>query len=506
MSSSFYALRRDILLTVILIATTLGVPLWYMTTSVYRADLPEAEIDNLNRNIVSRVHYEVPIYVLNVPTPLDGLIDEAQSLIDNKVASYASPVEAKFKLIKADSSEVAPDSYKIELVSHEPDDDRAEALYISMQSDRLIKIYLSPDVIAEGQVSDFIMRVVTQDLFGSELKMLQRIGQDHQGDYNLVRLPYSPHYKVSISFLQESDNPIDWKVEQVTKQFERYLSVLKEFANFTVETQVSLYESLPETAQLEVDGDQYTLKDTSTFMDYSEWGLDQDVEAVPSINLVVYVPDSEKHITIPNSKTNSFIVPQWGGVVIHNNEKKFRLFKESKTATMGQDQLQPIFDIFASQLFQLLGAPSHPKSPYIRADILTRWQSVENLLKSVDNLVSLQKLTGGLNTIPIPEITLQEAEETMRLVDQSVSIIDDDTTNNWWVPVNVLSSKALQLSDKAFFQKDMVQQVYFPDEHKMAVYMPLLGPFATIVVLALIRLARERKVEQREKENCAEQN
>jgi GPI-anchor transamidase subunit S len=50
--------------------------------------------------------------------------------------------------------------------------------------------------------------------------------------------------------------------------------------------------------------------------------------------------------------------------------------------------------------------------------------------------------------------------------------------------------KAWEDSEKAFFEKSMVGQVYFPDEHKVAVYLPLLGP---VGVPLLVGLAREVK-------------
>jgi len=42
-------------------------------------------------------------------------------------------------------------------------------------------------------------------------------------------------------------------------------------------------------------------------------------------------------------------------------------------------------------------------------------------------------------------------------------------------------------SETAFFEKSMVGQVYFPDEHKVAVYLPLLGPVGVPLLLGLGR-------------------
>ena len=49
------------------------------------------------------------------------------------------------------------------------------------------------------------------------------------------------------------------------------------------------------------------------------------------------------------------------------------------------------------------------------------------------------------------------------------------------------SSLALEYAEKAFFDDKMVSKLYFPDEHKYAVYTPLFGPLALPLVLALLK-------------------
>lgn len=52
--------------------------------------------------------------------------------------------------------------------------------------------------------------------------------------------------------------------------------------------------------------------------------------------------------------------------------------------------------------------------------------------------------------------------------------------------------------ERAFFEPSMVAMVYFPDEHKVAVYLPLLGPVAVPLIMSAIKelksiLAQRRK-------------
>lgn len=54
-------------------------------------------------------------------------------------------------------------------------------------------------------------------------------------------------------------------------------------------------------------------------------------------------------------------------------------------------------------------------------------------------------------------------------------------------------------AERAFFEKSMVGQLYFPDEHKLAVYIPLLGPVGVPLVMGLLNEIRAWLKRRREK-------
>lgn len=49
------------------------------------------------------------------------------------------------------------------------------------------------------------------------------------------------------------------------------------------------------------------------------------------------------------------------------------------------------------------------------------------------------------------------------------------------------------ISSRAFFNPNMLGQLYFPDEHKYAVYTPLFGPLAVPLLVAGLRLLKEKR-------------
>lgn len=54
-------------------------------------------------------------------------------------------------------------------------------------------------------------------------------------------------------------------------------------------------------------------------------------------------------------------------------------------------------------------------------------------------------------------------------------------------------SSALILASKAYYDPTMLALLYFPDEHKYAVYAPLFGPAAVPILVALLKEWKEWK-------------
>ncbi|RUO97097.1 phosphatidylinositol-glycan biosynthesis class S protein-domain-containing protein [Jimgerdemannia flammicorona] len=52
---------------------------------------------------------------------------------------------------------------------------------------------------------------------------------------------------------------------------------------------------------------------------------------------------------------------------------------------------------------------------------------------------------------------------------------------------------AIERAERAFFDPTMVSMLYFPDEHKYAIYMPLFVPISVPLFMALWKEAREAR-------------
>lgn len=56
------------------------------------------------------------------------------------------------------------------------------------------------------------------------------------------------------------------------------------------------------------------------------------------------------------------------------------------------------------------------------------------------------------------------------------------------------SKEAITSSEKAFFDPTLLHLLYFPDDQKFAVYIPLFLPMAVPILLSLVKIAKEYKL------------
>jgi phosphatidylinositol glycan class S len=161
----------------------------------------------------------------------------------------------------------------------------------------------------------------------------------------------------------------------------------------------------------------------------------------------------------------SWLIPQWGGVVIREDV----------------NDLRPVIEIWAGQLLGLLGAPESDKlSLPLKLQTLARVRSAGLLLKASSTLGSLARLTLALPSISIPSSVSDGVSSTMEHLKLACGALGQGKGLEY-------ARVAEEAAEKAFFEKSMVGQVYFPDEHKVAVYLPLLGPVGVPLVMAVLK-------------------
>lgn len=478
--------RSLIVLAVSLFVLVFGVPLFLYTTSIHKADLPIPVVQQKLNEFENNVRFEVPVYFDNVPPEI---VNKAQDLVDQILAErYQIGRLWSLSLKTKEHMGHAPKSLVVSLVNITDHQSEFEGPFSHSIGNSSRNLTIHSKVADSKYLEHYISQILLDQVFHEELSIFSAL---HAGDRNSDSVfPYSSSYNVIFNLFVEDGRPVTWDIEDALESMRPIFAVFENYCSFEVSSQIQYYSKLHDEPDFNesLSANIISKSALSTFVNYGEWNLNTHGNS-PSINFLVYFSKGNYNnmpLLVEDSKTNSFLIPQWGGVSIYN--PALPILKGSNLR-MDKQVLLPILDIFASQLFELLGVPKSPKSTALRLDSFERIATFKNLKISLNNLSALMKLAGSFSGISIPEATRVNVEESLSFYDFAV----EDIKNQDFASSVSHAAKSVKNSDKAFFEKEMVQQAYFPNEHKLAVFLPLLGPICSIVFFGLIKLLKDRR-------------
>lgn len=315
----------------------------------------------------------------------------------------------------------------------------------------------------------------------------------------------SSNYHLTFSLFTAGPAPSSWDArDSLNAYIQPILHALSTTSNISIASQVQLYSSFSSSVQPQHSEVGWKLKkeDLTSFVNTAEWPLSPSIGTGPTVNFIAYVP-ARKYIPLllEDSPSNAWLVPQWGGITILNppliDQEDSELGLKRLPPHLDEQSLIPAFENFQTQLLQLLGVPQSSKLPLQeRLKSFQRLSGLSLYIRTSSNLGSLARLAQHLSSIPIPRHVLRYVEHAIDRLGIFRQCFSNSSAESW--STCLLSAReAFVDSEKAFFDKSMVGQVYFPDEHKVAVYLPLLGPIGVPLVVGLIRelksLARSMK-------------
>lgn len=301
---------------------------------------------------------------------------------------------------------------------------------------------------------------------------------------------YAETYHLSFSLFTPGPAPNSWDIEPALQDhLLPLLKTLSPISNFSITTQVQLYAKFSPTAAQPVYSEEMGAwalgkEDLSAFINAAEWPLSPSIGGGPTINFVLYVPSPEQSpLMIRDSRATSWLIPQWGGVVILNPDSESADRIGSNPEHLPKETLRSPLVTFSHQLLSLLGTPSSPASLPLRLQSLIRIHTASLFLSASSTMGSLARLTNSLPSIPIPLSVSISVSRALSHLSQTCSLLRDG-----YFPAALSSARVAEHeAESSFFEKSMVGQVYFPDEHKVAVYLPLLGPIGVPLLIALIK-------------------
>ncbi|GJD04926.1 phosphatidylinositol-glycan biosynthesis class S protein [Colletotrichum higginsianum] len=457
--------RSFVILAFWAIVLLLGLPIWWMTTSIYlRANkLQEQEAQNLLRltqhalddlNDFSGHHLRLQLAPQNRP-------DNSSQSRETTTASL-NPHSPVLDITYPPNSVPSPTSSSSALASY-----IANELRSTYAEEQAIISYL---LSAASGATDAKPQGTSPESAESLAKRTTR------------SLRYSPTYHLSFSLFTSGSAPNTWEVEAAIQAYMKpMLDVLSPIHNFTIDTQVQLYATPGAQSQV------LSKEDLASFINAAEWPLSPSIGGAPTVNFLLFVGNQTIGLDSGSETSQSWLIPQWGTVYLLSLPPTT---SHVPAATLKQPMLT-----FAGHLLSLLGTPQSGSLP-LRLSTLTRIRSADLLLRASSTLGSLARLSLALPSISIPRNVADGVAKTMHHLELACASLGG--------PEGLEHARIAEAeAERAFFEKSMVGQLYFPDEHKIAVYLPLLGPVGVPLVMGLlneIKAWRKRRRERTEAE------
>jgi len=482
-----------------------GLPIWWKTTEVYRANLPYEKIHELNDNRKINMKFTLFVGCMENDSSCYHIEQEFIAVL-RKELSHAvhRHISVQYTVIyeKQSSSKKISSFLKLVLKT---------GLQFEMMVSKSRTVFCtlpnkwSLDKLTE-HVKDIAHLIQHNLVAEQELEQLvasiYQTGQVHHKKIkSMVRSSRKLELLFSLMCPEPDNHLVTWDIEKtVEKILMPALKKLKPLFDFSVGSQIIYYCSIPYHPQMKKDVHnkvQYrylTPQQLSLIINPVETRLGSHISADPTLNFVVYTTEEKYvplYIQMKNglSKTNAFLVPQWGGMMFHN------IFNTSDDLPNASHEIdmELVMNIFFPQLRELLGIKMPSSHAYKfeepgqdgladwEVDYLFHLRAIENVAVSTQTLSSLSNLLSRIRNIVIND---HIATQVYRAVDATVSA--KEHLNNGDLVLALAASKdALTSSETAFFDPTLLELLYFPEDQKFAIYIPLFLPISLPIMLSL---------------------
>ncbi|KAJ1814346.1 GPI transamidase component, partial [Coemansia sp. RSA 2599] len=519
--------ERLVVLVSILVVCLLGLPLWWTTTRVYRAELPA---DQVSRFTPAEA-LEIPlVFYIDLdagtgtgsgsgsgsgsqlpPHLLEEIEKRASGLVDARRPPYL-PKEWPVRYRPVVRRGTAPDTaghYTLSVRTGA----QAAAASVEFAVGRSASVVLPKKRPVTNALAALISDVVAKE--ESETRQLSTGRSDRASASNALK--YSPEYAVTFTLLNESPIggvTVDWDIEAAVDTYIKpFADTLRPLAKLSITSQV-LHDAGPPPIKPIVTADNQTLvtPDMLThFVNSPSWNLASTDPISPMLNFILYVPALQSQpmrVARANNRlhtdTNAFLVSQWGGVAIANLPEQT---SPGSHIVLSRLQLQSYMGIFISQLRELVGirkntplgtarhsADSIEKVTVRQAtstgigcwefDALLRQWLVSTRLNAITTLQSLTRLTESLQNMVVMDEIKTKVDGSLDELNSISHALYPDTNH---LQACMHAARASSLAESAFFDPSMVSLLYFPDQHKYAIYLPFFLPVAMPLLAALKR-------------------
>ncbi|XP_041657399.1 GPI transamidase component PIG-S [Cheilinus undulatus] len=543
-------------LSIAAVVIIIGVPLWWRTTETYRAWLPVSQIKELDIlqlqlsadvEVVFARGTVTPEQQKKVPLTLtqddEHIVDERTSLRYRYETKYRTatimeedalnqPTAAEADLSLHTLSESPCGSLVVyvipEMSSLLPED---TDVYIGQKRTALLRIgaqmrvgrtleqllaHLEPRIKKVLQVMSFSNTDITAALSN---RVRPSPGNKESIADSMRAFKSSPGYEITFSLLNPDpkSHRLYWDIEGAVETYiQPLLTKLSPLANFSIDSQTLYYTVLGVNPRFDSSRNGYTLNCDSLahVINPVEARLGSNAASSnPVLNFLLYVPDaahSPLYIQDHQKKevtSNAFHSPRWGGIMVYN-----------VNGVSGPDVELPVdvninmakvMGVFLAQLRLLLGVQSSTPPPgFLIAQCgsagLADWEldrlmwsrTVENVATATTTITSLAQLLDQIGNIVINDNIAEQVSSAVTSLQLAMAELE---AGNLGFALQY-SKEAILASERAFFDPSLLHLLYFPDDQKFAIYIPLFLPMCVPILLSLLKIVSEARKKRKEKQ------
>ncbi|KAK7293142.1 hypothetical protein RJT34_16003 [Clitoria ternatea] len=537
-------LKRLFITVTVLVSFILGFPLLWKFIEIYRAPLPFDRIDSFSSQIESKpLLFPCQFQAILIGFDFKVSHNEVGAAIKRRLSELSNGADCggcsgNYSVsVAVDKGEVNAVEFGAKLRGSDEDADELVKGVVSGYDGG--KVYSVVVVNEEEEVRSVVGKYRHAWIVGSvsEEEAVLRVaeifakvfvnGGNEDGSLRSEFMPVGADGKIVLSFSLLNADPRDWVYDWNFHEIDETLlqpviEALQPIANIIVESQVLYHAPMSSFSYWDdkLDSHIFTIEDLPFFVNSNEWHLDTSVAAggrSKVLQLVVYIPSAKEcplRLELPSgeiSKTNGFISPMWGGVVVWNPESCIKDFesKDPVRHVISPQDLQKMFEVLMGQLRQLLGLKSDnlydgESGTSIllgsergftewELDVLSRKHTCFNLLSCATTLGSLSRLVQSLPRM----IIMDEIGKQVKFSLEAAKYAQSNASIGIYDASAVSSRQSRSLAEDAFFHPSIMSISYYSFEHCFAIYSPFFLPVSIHVLLAAIREWRRFKQESR---------
>ncbi|XP_062867533.1 GPI transamidase component PIG-S [Trichomycterus rosablanca] len=546
---------RNAALAIAAVVIVIGVPLWWKTTETYRAWLPISQINDLDSlQLQLSVDVEVvfsrgtlsPEQQKRVPF---SQTRESEHQVDAKTGlRYRYETKYRTATIMEEDALNQPTAKEADLSLHTLSESACGSVvvYVIPETSTLlpadVKVYVGqwrtallraapfpPDAslkkvlsVLEPEVKQVVETTSFnhQDILAalSDRIRIRKLSKENLAD-SMRAIKSSPGYEITFSLLNPDpkSHNLHWDIEGAVQNYiQPLLNRLTPIANFSVDSQILYYAVLGVNPRFDNSVSAYTLNADSLahVINPVEARLGSNAASSnPVLNFLLYVPDAHRSPLFirDHSKrevpSNAFHSPRWGGIMVYNVNDMYG--PEAQFPVDININMAKVMGVFLAQLRLLLGVQrTQPPPGFILQSAgsagLTDWEldrllwsrSVENVATACTTITSLTQLIDQIGNIVINDNIAQQVSSAVIALQAAMAELE---AGNLAFALQY-SREAILASERAFFDPSLLHLLYFPDDQKFAIYIPLFLPMCVPIVLSLLKIVKEIKQKRADKQ------